>query len=416
MIYPVSTAIATGCCTVLLSCTSFLPSAIASDLSDAPKDCTSLGQEVAILQTDRPEAADRLEMMGDLDRCQDNTKGAIANYTDAIAAYNSANIDPTEKALKIPSLYFKLAQMQVLAKNPDAALDAFRQGISQDPLYGYLSLFSDRQYSPLGEPITDGSMRGDAHAAPTTSRESIEASAYFELGRTLEQQNGILGEAVEAYRQAIAIDPTFAHAYNALGRIMFRSFIYDDEMAIKALDTALQLDPDLVWAHYNRGYALTWRGNAEEGFREFRRVIDYHTGLDNVGSPYKDAIAWRMVGDIYLEQGNPPPGLEAYKLALSLDPSNLLVRIKLGQVFLMSGESDRAIGEFSTVLNNLDQLPESFMEEQGAELYYLLGLSYLGSKQWHLAKEALQTALSLNSERVTEIESALTYINSNLSH
>lgn len=403
-------AIATGFCATLLPFIVFSPSVTAAELlanaSDPPTSCAELAQAADRLQAEQLDDPYTLELMGDLYRCQGNMGAAIASYTDAIAAY-STNADDVEASLEIPTIYFKLAQVQVFTENPEAALASFREGISRDPIYGHLPIFSDRQYSPLGEPITDGSMRGNPYSAPVTTEESVEASIYFELGRRLEEL-GALTEAIEAYQQAIDFNPSFAHAYNALGQVMFRSEIHDDEAAVAALETALQLDPDLVWAHYNRGYALTWQGDSARGFAEFRQVINYHTELDTVSEPYKDAIAWRMVGDVYMDQGNSGFAVDAYQQAVWLDPDFIPGRTKLGEAFLMLGDMDNAITEFSLALA---QLPKSEVAAR-ADLYHNLGTAYWQSERWDLAREALQTALSLNPDLITDIESALDYINS----
>lgn len=405
-------AIAIRCLVTLLPLISFWPAAAAAEFADngadppadPPADCAELSRLADELLAEPPADPYTLELMGDLYRCQGNQAGAIASYQDAIAAYEAA--DSEEAELEVPTIYFKLAQVQVFVEEPEAALASFREGISRDPLYGYLPLFNDRQYSPLGEPITDGSVRGNAYSAPTTAEESVEASAYFELGRKLEQI-GSLPEAIAAYQQAIDLSPTFAHAYNALGYAKFRSFIYADE-AIAALETALQLEPDLVWAHYNRGYVLAWRGDSARGFAEFRQVINYHPGLDTLGEPYKDAIAWRMVGDVYMDQGNPGPAVDAYQQAVWLEPDFAPGRGRLGEALLMLGELDDAITEFSIALA---ELPESDVRRR-ADLYHNLGTAYWQNEQWDLAREALQTALSLNPDLITDIESALDYINS----
>jgi len=182
----------------------------------------------------------------------------------------------------------------------------------------------------------------------------------------------------------------------------------DHTEAIEALDTALQLDPDLVWAHYNRGYALAWTGDAAAGFAAFRRVVGYHTGLETIGEPYKEAIAWRMVGDVYMDQGNPGPAIDAYTQANTLDPDFALGHAKLGEAFLLLGDTAQAIRELLTAL---DQYGEAEVNDR-AEAYYHLGTAYWLSEQWELAREALLTAQSLNPALTEDIQSALDYINS----
>ena len=348
----------------------------------------------------------RVEAQGDQARCQQNWDEALSYYREAMDIHRANRSDLAYAEVDLPLLYFKLAQVQAITDDLEGALASLQEAIGRDPLYGYLPPFSDRQYSPLGEPVTDGGLSGNPYAAPTTAQDPLAASAYFELGHILEQIGSPFA-AIEAYEEAIVLSPQFAQAYNALGNVMVRSGVGDQDKAIEALDTALQIDPDLVWAHYNRGYALAWFGDAAAGFAAFRRVVDYHTGLETIGDPYKEAIAWRMVGDVYMDQGNASPAIEAYTQANTLDPDFAPGHIQLGEAFLMLGDTTQAIQELLTAL---DQLAESEVENR-AEAYYHLGTAYWLSEQWELAREALLTARSLNPALAEDIQNTLDYIN-----
>lgn len=135
--------------------------------------------------------------------------------------------------------------------------------------------------------------------------ESLSAQEWFEKGLTLEErdQDG----AADAYRRALALDPTLGDAHVNLGRILhelgeigealkhyWKALEHDSEDPIThynialALDDAgdrnaalghyheaLQLDPSFADAHFNLGRLLERLGRREEALRHllaYRRL------------------------------------------------------------------------------------------------------------------------------------------------
>jgi superkiller protein 3 len=65
---------------------------------------------------------------------------------------------------------------------------------------------------------------------------------------------GKIDEAIEAFRQAVSIDPQFAAAYYNLGVLLRMQGQLDE--AVGSYQKALVLTPDFAEAHYHLGNAL----------------------------------------------------------------------------------------------------------------------------------------------------------------
>ncbi len=166
-------------------------------------DCSALDSSISPGNVEDPYV---LEALGDLERCQQNWEGALSRYQEAMDIHraNPSNVAPDLAGAEVDLtlLYFKLAQVQAITDDLDGAFVSLQAALSTDPLYGYLPPFSDRQYSPLGEPVTDGGLSGNAYAGPTTAAEPIAASVYFELGYILEKIGSPFA-AIEAYQDPV---------------------------------------------------------------------------------------------------------------------------------------------------------------------------------------------------------------------
>jgi tetratricopeptide (TPR) repeat protein len=94
-------------------------------------------------------------------------------------------------------------------------------------------------------------------------------------------------EALEAFEQAIRLDPNNADAYCHKGTVL-RWLDREDE-AIVLYDRAIELAPDAIWLHLNRADCLGELGRNEESLQSFRLV----TRLDP-----NNVDAWANIWDI----------------------------------------------------------------------------------------------------------------------
>jgi len=136
---------------------------------------------------------------------------------------------------------------------------------------------------------------------------SLKEYVYFAIGFCNNKLGNYI-KAIEAYKQAIRIDPNDAGAYNNLGLAYNSLGLYKD--VIEAYKQAIRIDPDLVEPYNNLGRAYA-----------------------NLGL-YKDAI-------------------EAFKQAIRIDPDRANSHFFLGLTYLLIGDKSSALNEYK-ILKNLD--------------------------------------------------------------
>jgi tetratricopeptide (TPR) repeat protein len=72
--------------------------------------------------------------------------------------------------------------------------------------------------------------------------------------------------AIQAYREAIRLNPRYAQAHNNIGSILWRRF--ESEGAIRSFEAALAIDPNLANARQNLEMAKRGRGRFGVGLPE----------------------------------------------------------------------------------------------------------------------------------------------------
>ena len=140
-----------------------------------------------------------------------------------------------------------------------------------------------------------------------TDMSSLKAWAYFGIGYCYGELKSH-AKAIEAYKQAIRIDPDYVKAHYNLG-LDYRK-LGNYAKAIEAYKQAIRIDPDYVDAHINLGVA--------------------YSALDN----YAKAI-------------------EAYKQAIRIDPDYVDARYNLGVTYILIGDRNSALDEYK-ILKELD--------------------------------------------------------------
>lgn len=116
----------------------------------------------------------------------------------------------------------------------------------------------------------------------------------------------------------------------------------------------------------------------------------------------KNANNWEILGDIYnnfisLTKGADEFAIQSYIQAISLDPINPSLRIKLGGVYFGQKKFDQAIKSFELAVLTKPDLPNT---------HYNLALAYKENKQPEKAKEQLNITLSLVSKNSNDFEIA----------
>ena len=98
-----------------------------------------------------------------------------------------------------------------------------------------------------------------------------QAETWFERASEWDGDPAQWEDAIGAYRRVVAIDPTYAAAWNNLGLLLHRMGRYDE--AQTAYTSALDQDSQCCEAAYNLGSLHEDRGAVEEAIVDYRRAL-----------------------------------------------------------------------------------------------------------------------------------------------
>jgi tetratricopeptide (TPR) repeat protein len=101
---------------------------------------------------------------------------------------------------------------------------------------------------------------------------SEQAETWFERASEWDADPSQWDDAVDAYRRVVAIDPTYAAAWNNLGLLLHRMGRYDD--ARVAYDRALREAADCAEAAYNLGSLNEDTGDVDNAIGCYRQALD----------------------------------------------------------------------------------------------------------------------------------------------
>ncbi len=142
---------------------------------------------------------------------------------------------------------------------------------------------------------------GDRHAA----------SVMFTHARDYEAQRRFT-EALDSYRRAAQLDPSWFEAQYNCGVMAYR--LRDYQFSLAAYETALAIEPDSPDARYNFALALKAAGYVPDAVNELRKILE---------SNPNDARAHLELGNLYSQQlRDIPRARTEYLQVLQLDPGN----------------------------------------------------------------------------------------------
>ena len=141
---------------------------------------------------------------------------------------------------------------------------------------------------------------------------SEQAETWFERASEWDADPAQWKDAIDAYRRVVAIDPSYAAAWNNLGLLLHRMGRYDE--AREAYDTAAAQDPTCAEAAYNLGSLAEDQGDVETGIAHYRRALevspdyaDAHfnlaAALARSGQGANAAVHWQRY--LLLDSGSP---------------------------------------------------------------------------------------------------------------
>lgn len=256
--------------------------------------------------------------------------------------------------------------------------------------------------------------------AKTETKPEVEAVQINTLDQCVqlkEQGNrflavGQLQDAEKCYRQAISIDPNYAHAHNNLSHVFKQQGLIEE--AKKSAQTALLINPNLFEARYQLGTLARDQGEMEDALKYFNSALeikpDFEMIYDDLFSIHfkkNDFLEAQKIitvalnnspenakfhynsGLLFARQNDFKKAISCLQQALKFDCENTDIILLLARVFESDGDTTSAI----TQLEHLCRLhPDS------PEIYTQLGSYYFRQNQIPSAITSFETALQLKPD------------------
>lgn len=151
-------------------------------------------------------------------------------------------------------------------------------------------------------------------------------------------------EAVNHYRNSIQLDPNYAMAYVGLADAYHMLTGYGDTSLAEALplmeaavNSALELDPDLGEAQTAHASVLQYKGRSDEAIAAFEKAIELAPGYAT--SYHWLAEHWRI------KRNGPGTALPLIRKAQELDPLSPVINITVAQTLVDVGRYEEALAQ-----------------------------------------------------------------------
>ncbi len=215
---------------------------------------------------------------------------------------------------------------------------------------------------------------------PVLSMSDMRAITALNVGTEL-QAEGRLDEAVEQYRQVLALAPDDALAHSNLGTALAAQGRLDE--AVGHYDRALALAPGDADAHSNLGNALLALDRIDEGVASLRRALDIDPGSAEAhaalgialhdGGELDDAVEQlRRAADLGAASadlhnrlgialgslGRLDEATVEFRRAVDLEPGHVDAHANLGTALQLQGRLEEAVAQFREALRVAPDHPE----------------------------------------------------------
>ncbi|HWW00180.1 MAG TPA: tetratricopeptide repeat protein [Candidatus Acidoferrum sp.] len=160
-------------------------------------------------------------------------------------------------------------------------------------------------------------------------------TAYWHLGDYAFVEQATLEEAVDNYRQALKLDPSFPDAHFQLANALFKQGA--GEEAIREYQEALRCRPVWARAHNNFGFVLERMGRLDEAIAHLQEAVR----LDPAS-----AEAQSNLGRALYRKGALEESINHLQRAIGLNPGVAEIHDTLGIALEATGRQDAALREF----------------------------------------------------------------------
>lgn len=164
-------------------------------------------------------------------------------------------------------------------------------------------------------------------------------------------ESGRYQEAIEAFKQAIQINPDYAEAYNGLGFAYSNSGRYQE--AIEHIEQAIRIKPNYVKAHNNLGIAYAKSGKHQEAIEAIKKAIRIEPG---------SAESHHNLGVAYASSGKYQEAIGAFKEAIRIKHNYEMAHYGLGMAYLILKDRKGAYDEYVYLKNFNSQFADQLFD------------------------------------------------------
>jgi serine/threonine-protein kinase len=164
--------------------------------------------------------------------------------------------------------------------------------------------------------------------------------------------NEAMPKAKAAAEKAISLDDSLAEAHSDLGMIHFQ-FDYDAQAAERQLKRAIEVNPNSSLAHQNYGWFLIFMGRTDESLVQMR--------LAQKLDPLSLEISTNTAATYYFAH-HYDQSIEASRRIVQTEPHFWLGHALLGRAYEQKGQLGEAIAEYQRARELDPEIPESLMD------------------------------------------------------
>lgn len=143
-------------------------------------------------------------------------------------------------------------------------------------------------------------------------------------------------------------DRSAARVYLEQGRELYRDD--EDTRAVQAFQQAIKLDPDLAEAHFRLGLAYDATGQEKEAEEQYRKAVESYKKYFTQEENSKDAEGHYNFGQTYAGLHMYEEAVREYRQAARLKPDDADIHYDLGLALMRLAQYDEAASAFSKSL------------------------------------------------------------------
>jgi len=189
---------------------------------------------------------------------------------------------------------------------------------------------------------------------------------------------GMLEEAAECYRQAVAINPDYAEAYLNLGFVLREQKRYEE--AERYLKQAVLINPAMEDAYYILGGISQERGNLDGAIENYNKTLELKPDFE---------IVYRDLCHVLFQSGQTENAKRVIEQGISLNPESAEFYYYLGNLHVYEKGLEQAIACYRKVLS---------IQPDYAEVHCLLGNLFKDQGDLDEAQDCYRRALALNPD------------------